>query len=655
MADIFVSYKREDTPSVEPLVNLFQRQGWGVWWDPTILPGERFATVIGAELDRASCVLVAWSRLSISSDWVRDEAQAGLDRNILVAVSLDGTRPPLGFRQIQTEDLSQWIGDPQDPRVSRLVAGVARLIPSADAASPADPRQQRPGRVNKPNMQTRHKRAAAIFTIRIGGEKLMPVVWERADLDGIAAARKASDSGTFATNQEYVQFVMEKWLEPHGTIAAAMLDHNKHHSEDQVFSSQELVQAVMDRAVRSYRKQHGIKAKQQQVKEQEQTRKEKGDGAHEQPNQEHPRREQGFDFIRVESKKEKSVPVFLYTLGTKGLRYVVHAQQMQSQLLPDLVRTASNDHNPDRQIGRTLFDLLIPVEIKAAMVGSGEMQIELDPQTAHIPWELLDTRDSDATDDRPWAIRVKLLRKLHFQSLRDEVFDAGAGANVLVIGEPECSPEYPRLFGARREAVAVQTKLTEPSGMEPATVKTVISADPSMVGADARTIINALFERPWRIVHIAGHGAVTEKGRALVVLSNGTSLGPDEIRSLRVVPELMFVNCCHFASADPGQLLRPLYDRAAFASSLAGSLIDVGVRCVIAAGWAVDDDAASIFAETFYGSLLRGNRFIDAVAEARLQSYTHRPQVNTWAAYQCYGDPNWVFRRKAADPNKERC
>ena len=26
-----------------------------------------------------------------------------------------------------------------------------------------------------------------------------------------------------------------------------------------------------------------------------------------------------------------------------------------------------------------------------------------------------------------------------------------------------------------------------------------------------------------------------------------------------------------------------------------------------------------------------------------------RRQVNTWAAYQCYGDPDWIFRRKAPD------
>ena len=65
-------------------------------------------------------------------------------------------------------------------------------------------------------------------------------------------------------------------------------------------------------------------------------------------------------------------------------------------------------------------------------------------------------------------------------------------------------------------------------------------------------------------------------------------------------------------------LFKPInYNRAEFASGVAHALIKGGVRCVIAAGWAVDDDAASIFATSFYKALLGGDRFIDAVAAAR--------------------------------------
>ena len=132
----------------------------------------------------------------------------------------------------------------------------------------------------------------------------------------------------------------------------------------------------------------------------------------------------------------------------------------------------------------------------------------------------------------------------------------------------------------------------------------------------ARTVVNALLADDWRVVHVAGHGALpTEDGNpGGVVLSDGTFLGPQEIGAMRVVPELVFINCCHLG-AFPAKSL--LYDRVGFASGVARRLIDIGVRCVVAAGWAVDDTAATNFAKAFYAALLRGERFIDAVAHAR--------------------------------------
>jgi CHAT domain-containing protein len=358
----------------------------------------------------------------------------------------------------------------------------------------------------------------------------------------------------------------------------------------------------------------------------------------------------GFDFISVEAKPDKDgTPMISYTLDTKRARSEVRGQRAQSQLLTELVATASNDQNRDQQIGRTLFNLLVPVELEPYLAGSNEMQIELDPQTAKIPWELL-TTNSESADELPWAIRVKLLRKLRISEFRHLVSDAGADASALVIGEPACPPEYARLLGARSEALAVRSCLTTSGELN---VTDLISDDPSLPGATAREVVNALFEKPWRVIHVAGHGMPGATGApGGVVLSNGTFLGPDEFRNMRTVPELVFVNCCYLGAADAAQLLNTRYDRAVFASGVAGALISIGVRCVVAAGWAVDDEAAIVFAEEFYRSLLRGNRFIVAVGEARAAARDSRPDLNTWAAYQCYGDPDWVFRARVTDPNQ---
>ncbi|HWH84014.1 MAG TPA: CHAT domain-containing protein [Burkholderiaceae bacterium] len=350
-------------------------------------------------------------------------------------------------------------------------------------------------------------------------------------------------------------------------------------------------------------------------------------------------------------------PCIAYTIDTKRARTEVRAQHAQGTLLRELVAKASNDANTDAQIGHTLFNLLVPVEVEPFLGGTTEMVIELEPATASIPWELLDTNpDPQSVDRRPWSIRSKLVRKLRVESFRTQVMDAGPDDDVLVIGEPKCDPaRYPRLEGARQEAIAVAGRLAVPgSGLAADKVHSLVDQN------DAQTIINALFERRYRVVHIAGHGAIPEPDPAApvkpgaapprggVVLSGqDTYLGANEVRAMRTVPELVFLNCCHLAGRDAATTLKD-YDRAAFAANIAEELIRVGVRCVIAAGWAVEDEPAEKFATAFYASLLGGARFIEAVGVARAAAWNANRRGNTWAAYQCYGDPEWTWQRAGA-------
>jgi hypothetical protein len=75
------------------------------------------------------------------------------------------------------------------------------------------------------------------------------------------------------------------------------------------------------------------------------------------------------------------------------------------------------------------------------------------------------------------------------------------------------------------------------------------------------------------------------------------------------------------------------------------------VRCVVVAGWAVDDDAAAAFGETFYDEMLRGASFGEATLQARRKAYEKRPDSNTWGAYQCYGDPDYRLRIDGPKPD----
>src|SRR5881394_2317651 len=105
MAGIFLSYVREDAGKARSLAALLERIGHSVWWDRRIKGGSQYSTKIEAALDAADKIVVLWSAKSIRSAWVRDEAAVGRDSSRLVPVTVDGTEPPLGFRQFQTINL----------------------------------------------------------------------------------------------------------------------------------------------------------------------------------------------------------------------------------------------------------------------------------------------------------------------------------------------------------------------------------------------------------------------------------------------------------------------------------------------------------------------------------------------------------------------
>src|SRR6185295_6443887 len=136
MSDIFISYAREDRDKAELLARVFEQQKWNVWWDKVIPPGKKYSDVIGAELASAKAVIVLWSQASVASDWVKDEAQEGVIRKILVPALIEKVSPPYGFRQVQTADLSDWDGSPSHPELQAVVSGVSGLIskPLVDAA-----------------------------------------------------------------------------------------------------------------------------------------------------------------------------------------------------------------------------------------------------------------------------------------------------------------------------------------------------------------------------------------------------------------------------------------------------------------------------------------------------------------------------------------
>ena len=127
MADVFISYAREDRPFAAQLLRTgLEAGGRSVWWDREILPGKDFAELIAAELARAKAVVVIWSAASTKSGWVRDEAHEGLERGVLVPVLMGVSEPPIGYRSIHAVDLTGWQGG-EHPGLADLELAVDSL------------------------------------------------------------------------------------------------------------------------------------------------------------------------------------------------------------------------------------------------------------------------------------------------------------------------------------------------------------------------------------------------------------------------------------------------------------------------------------------------------------------------------------------------
>jgi len=137
MADVFVSYARSDKARVAPLVAAIEAQGWSVWWDPEIDPGQEFDHLIAAQLKAAAAVLVVWTPDSVTSRWVRGEAREGADRGILVPVRFEGASLPIDARALHTTDLDNWGEDPRSPQVQEVLRAVGAIIKRDRAPKPA--------------------------------------------------------------------------------------------------------------------------------------------------------------------------------------------------------------------------------------------------------------------------------------------------------------------------------------------------------------------------------------------------------------------------------------------------------------------------------------------------------------------------------------
>lgn len=117
---VFFSYSRVDQQHAIPIIKFIEEAGYNVWWDGMLEGGTDYLKTTEHALESAKAIVVLWSKTSVTSHWVRDEAMSGRVRERLVPLTLDGTIAPLGFRQVQLIDFENWKGRIDAPNAQEL-------------------------------------------------------------------------------------------------------------------------------------------------------------------------------------------------------------------------------------------------------------------------------------------------------------------------------------------------------------------------------------------------------------------------------------------------------------------------------------------------------------------------------------------------------
>lgn len=137
MADVFISYKKEDFRDAQRIAEALQRDGLTVWWDDHLTPRDAWDAELEREISAAGAVVVLWTELSVKSDWVRTEAHYAAEHGKLVPVLLRDCAIPLAFSLRQTVNLVAWPGDAQARDWRKFLSWISDLTGAASTSAPA--------------------------------------------------------------------------------------------------------------------------------------------------------------------------------------------------------------------------------------------------------------------------------------------------------------------------------------------------------------------------------------------------------------------------------------------------------------------------------------------------------------------------------------
>jgi hypothetical protein len=345
--------------------------------------------------------------------------------------------------------------------------------------------------------------------------------------------------------------------------------------------------------------------------------------------------------VSVEIVSGKQHDLLKFSASTGSAREELRNLNSNPKIIQYFIDEISAKNHWSDQLAKTIFELLIPNDFKDAVRNQYNILWRLDKKAAAFPWEML---QDTSMQSMPLCVTSGMIRQLATGDFRTSIKRSYKN-NCLVIGDPDLKGFVHQLPGAAKEATAVAD---------------IVAAEgfnvTSKINTNFTEVVQALFQDEYKMIHLAGHGFFDPENpeNAGMVIGDHLFLTSKEINQMSQVPEFVFVNCCYLGKVD-GEAEAKSQQRYQLAANIGVQLIEMGVKAVVAAGWAVDDTSALLFAEKFYQQMFAGRPFGEAVKEARSTCYKNNKKNNTWGAYQCYGDQFYTISSATQQGNKEKC
>lgn len=316
-------------------------------------------------------------------------------------------------------------------------------------------------------------------------------------------------------------------------------------------------------------------------------------------------------------------------------------------------------HEKQRGHGRFFKRLLLPEEFDRVLRTPDPLVVVCDATTATLHWEMMAMPDAVADVAQPMqgflGVDRGLTRQFKSsfapvgtrQSLTQGPICADGILRVLIVIDPA---QDRRLPAAEKEGNAVAKFFFRLSNEWSKKHKTIKGIDVRVLhgpsDATRLRVLEELMTSQYDILHFAGHCVYDRDNpmRSGWIFTGDARLTANELRRIGQAPSFIFSNACESGITPDRSELR----HANLAATFAESFFAQGVQNFVCTAWPVNDEAARVFAETFYEECFQrgadgretAKPIYEAMCAARRKVMTMPEGGRTWGAYQHYGDPH---------------